>query len=224
MSKKVIYKSLVEQVYEALKESIIRAELKSGDRIIELELAKTYGVSQSTVREALALLRKDELVVTHGNKGTYVSNFSKKDAEELYSFREVIEVFAIKRAIQRITDKNIADLEAIYEEMIEAGETDDIEKMRKCDVGFHSIIYMIADHSFVYQVWQDITNKMNRIWYFTGQFYFSNLLELAEIHKPIVDAFKKKNEEQAVASFNTHLNYVRHQLLEPSNQHKTPEK
>lgn len=51
--------------------------------------------------------------------------------------------------------------------------------MRISDVAFHSVIYKIADHSFVYQVWQDVTNKMNRVWYFTNQFYFSDLLELA---------------------------------------------
>ncbi len=197
IKKKVVYKSLAEQVYESIKESIIRSELKSGDRIIELEIARTYGVSQSTVREALGLLRRDELVVTHGNKGTYVSNFSKKDIEEIYTFREVIEVFAIRRAIERITDEDVAALEDIYNNMVEAGKTDDIDKMRLNDVAFHSIIYKIAEHSFMYQVWEDITNKMSRIWYFTGQFYFRDLQELAEMHKPILDAFKKKNKEEA---------------------------
>jgi DNA-binding GntR family transcriptional regulator len=214
IEKKVVYKSLSGQVYEAIKESIIKAELKSGDRIVELDLAKTYGVSQSTVREALALLRKDELVVTHANKGTYVSNFSKKDVEEMYSFREVIEIFAIKRAIEKATDEDIAALEDIFNQMIEAGQTDDIEKMRVNDVAFHSVIYKMADHSFAYQVWQDITNKMNRVWYFTNQYYFRDLLELAKMHKPIVDAFKKKNKEEACESFISHLNYVRDQLLD----------
>ncbi|PZE21086.1 GntR family transcriptional regulator [Paenibacillus xerothermodurans] len=211
--KKVVYKSLAEQVYEAVKEAIIKAELKSGDRIIELELAKTYGVSQSTVREALSMLRRDELVITHANKGTYVSNFSKKDVEEMYSFREVVELFAIKRAIEKVQAEDVAALAQIYQEMIEAGKTDDIEKMRMNDVAFHSVIYKIADHSFAYQVWQDITNRMNRIWYCTGQYYFSNLLELAEMHKPIVDAFKNRDKEAACDSFISHLNYVRHQLL-----------
>jgi DNA-binding GntR family transcriptional regulator len=216
ISKKVVYKSLAEQVYEAVKDAIIKAELKSGDRIIELDLAKTYGVSQSTVREALAQLRKDELVVTHGNKGTYVSNFSKKDVEEMYSFREVLETFAINRAIDKITDEEITELEAIYNEMEEAGKTDDIEKMRINDVAFHNIIYKVSDHAFAYQVWQDVSNKMNRIWYFTNQFYFSDLSELAVMHKPIIDAFKNRNKEEACATFITHLNYVRNQILDSS--------
>ncbi|BCJ85628.1 GntR family transcriptional regulator [Effusibacillus dendaii] len=214
----MVYKSLAEQVYEAIKEAIIKSELKSGDRIIEMDLARTYGVSQSTIREALSLLRKDELVITHTNKGTYVSNFSKKDIEEIYSFREVIEVFAMNRAIERITDEGIASLEEVYNKMVEAGKTDDIEKMRINDVAFHSIIYQIAEHSFMYQVWEDITNKMNRIWYFTNQFYFRDLLELAEMHKPILDAFKQKNKEEARTAFVSHLNYVRHQLLGSKNQ------
>ncbi len=88
--------------------------------------------------------------------------------------------------------------------------------MRISDVAFHSVIYKIADHSFVYQVWQDVTNKMNRVWYFTNQFYFSDLLELAYMHKPILDAFKNKNKEEACATFITHLNYVRHQFLGPA--------
>lgn len=215
----MVYKSLAEQVYEAIKESIIKFDLKSGDRIVEMDLAKTYGVSQSTIREALSLLRKDELVVTHTNKGTYVSNFSKKDIEEIYSFREVIEIFAIGRAIERITDEGIASLEEIYQNMVEAGKTEDIDQMRINDVAFHSVIYKIAEHSFMYQVWEDIANKMHRIWYFTNQFYFKELLELAEMHRPIIDAIKKKNKEEAYAAFLSHLNYVRHQFLDaPKNE------
>lgn len=66
--------SLSDQIWSLLKESIIKGELKSGDRILELEVAKMYNVSQAPVREALLRLKKEGFVIHYPNKGTFVSN------------------------------------------------------------------------------------------------------------------------------------------------------
>src|SRR5690625_375147 len=90
--------SLSDQIYNFLKDSIISGELQPGDRITELEIARNYKVSQAPVREALTKLNKAGFVVHQPHKGTFVSNFSKKNIEELYSFRRTMEPLAIERA------------------------------------------------------------------------------------------------------------------------------
>ncbi|MGE6613472.1 GntR family transcriptional regulator [Peribacillus sp. NPDC076916] len=208
MEKKVTNYSLPDQVCDLLKESIIKGELKPGDRIIEMEIAKSYNVSQAPVREALSRLRKEGFVIHHRHKGTFVSNFSKKNIDEIYSFREAIEPLAIARAIQKIKDEDLRELSDLYQEMLKAGKNGDLEKVREIDVAFHSHIYKLADHDYMYQVWEDLSAVSNRIWYITSQIYFDNLDEIAKLHKPILDALYKRDVEGCIKAFNTHTHYV----------------
>lgn len=208
MSKLVKTYALSDQVCDLLKEAIIKGELKPGDRLLELEVAKTYDVSQAPVREALSRLKKEGFVIHYPHKGTFVSNFSKKNIEEIYSFRETVEPLAIERAIKNITEKDLAELSEIYEKMLQAGEENDLEELNKTDIAFHTYIYELADHEFMFKVWEDLSSASNRIWYLTNQIYFEELDEVAKLHKPILDALYERNTEKCIYAFKVHMKFV----------------
>ncbi|WP_052947845.1 GntR family transcriptional regulator [Aneurinibacillus tyrosinisolvens] len=213
MKNTIVNKSLSDQIYESLRESIIKGELRPGDRITELEIAKNFGVSQAPVREAFLRLAEDELVISHRNKGTFVSNISMDEIDELYSFRIHMEEMALKRAFERITEEDIKTLENYYQEMMKAGEENDLDGLRNTDVNFHTHIYQIADHKFMYHVWRILSSKLNRTWYLTSQVYFTNLSEVASIHEPIVKAFQQKDLHGCIEAFKNHVNYEKKQQL-----------
>src|SRR5690242_10297658 len=121
MKNSIVNKTLSEQIYEALREKIIKGELQPGDRIVELEVAKSYGVSQAPVREAFLKLADEDLVVTQRNKGTFVSNFSADEIDQLYDFRLMLEEFAIKKAFERLSDEDAEELKNYYNDMVHAG-------------------------------------------------------------------------------------------------------
>jgi DNA-binding GntR family transcriptional regulator len=208
MGKVIKNYSLSDQVGEFLKDSIIKGELKPGDRLLELEIAKAYDVSQAPVREALSRLKKEGFVVHYRHKGTFVSNFSKKNIEEIYSFREVMEPLAIARAIQNLKEEDLKELDYLYQEMLIAGKNIDLEKFRELDDAFHTYIYKLADHEFMYQVWEDLSAVSNRIWYLTSQIYFDRLEDNAKLHKPILDALYERDKEKCVEAFEIHMNYI----------------
>jgi DNA-binding GntR family transcriptional regulator len=207
MKRSIINKSLSVQIYESLREQIIRGELQPGDRIVELELAKNFGVSQAPVREALLKLGEEDLVISHRNKGTFVSNVSIDEMDDLYSFRVVMEEFAIKRAFEKMTNEDIKALEALYLKIVSAGEKNELDALRAADIDFHCKIYDVADHTFMRSVWGQLVLKLNRIWYLTSQMYFTDLLEIASIHEPILVAFKNRDLDGCIKAFNEHVNY-----------------
>lgn len=200
--------SLADQIYNHMKDLIVKGELKPGERITELEVAKTYEVSQAPVREALSRLKKEGFVVHHRNKGSFVSNFSSKDIEEIYSFRRVMEPLAIERAIENLNDEHLKTLDELYEKMLAAGVNEDLEGLRKWDEAFHNYIYKIADHDFMYQVWENLSAVSNRIWYLTSQIYFEKLDEIVKLHQPILEAIHERDAEKCIQAFEVHINYT----------------
>ncbi|WNS79592.1 GntR family transcriptional regulator [Domibacillus sp. DTU_2020_1001157_1_SI_ALB_TIR_016] len=208
MSKVVKNYSLSDQVCDLLKDAIIKGELKPGDRLLELEMAKTYNVSQAPIREALSRLKKEGFVVHYPHKGTFVSNFSKKNIEEIYSFREAVEPLAIERAIQNITEEDLAELNEIYQNMLQAGKENDLEELNNTDIAFHTYIYKLADHEFMFKVWEDLSAVSNRIWYFSNQIYFEELNEVVKLHEPILNALYERDVEKCIDAFKVHMKFV----------------
>ncbi|KIL45253.1 GntR family transcriptional regulator [Jeotgalibacillus soli] len=213
MGKRVKQDSLADQIYHLIKDSIIKGELKPGDRITELDISNTHGVSQAPVREAFLRLKEDGMVVSMRHKGTFVSNLSLKDIRELYSFREKMEPLAIQLAIENAKEQDIINLQSLFENMLEAGKLQDVDKIRNADVMFHTYIYKLANHSFMFKIWELLSAKANRVWYLTSQVYFEDINELALIHKPILDAFIHKDTAQCIEAFGVHLEFVKKKIL-----------
>jgi DNA-binding GntR family transcriptional regulator len=213
MGKRVEQDSLADQIYHLIKDSIIKGELKQGDRITELEISNKYGVSQSPVRETFLRLKEDGMVVSMRHKGTFISNLSLKDIKEIYSFREKMEPLAIQLAIGNAKEQDIINLQVLFKDMVEAGKLQDVDKVRNADVMFHTYIYKLANHSFMFRIWKLLIAKANRVWYLTSQVYFDDLHELALIHEPILDAFIQKDTEQCIVAFNIHLEFVKKKIL-----------
>lgn len=207
--KKVLHRSLADQIYESIKDAIIKGELKRGERIVEMDIAKQYEVSQAPVREALSRLHDNGFVISYRHKGTFVSNFVDKDVDELYSFRSVIEPYAIRRAIERATDRDLEILEQLYLEMVQADAQDDIEGMGAADIAFHTYVYKMADHQFMFQVWETLSAKASRIWWYLHyELYFPSLLEVAKIHQPLLEALRKRDADEAIRAFHAHTEYA----------------
>src|SRR5918911_632620 len=101
-----------EQVYLALWEGIVSAELEPGRRLSENELADLLGVSRTPVREALARLRDERLVAIVPQLGTFVTLISHQGVADAAFVREALECSAVRLATERATAEDLAGLQA----------------------------------------------------------------------------------------------------------------
>jgi DNA-binding GntR family transcriptional regulator len=83
--------SLSSSVREQLIRLIVIGTLKPGDRINEVQIAISLGVSRGPVREAARELEGQGLLVSRPNQGFYVATFSGRDIIDLYEVRDWIE-------------------------------------------------------------------------------------------------------------------------------------
>ena len=91
--------TLNEHVYHSLREDILSGRLIAGTRLPFAQLHKRYEVGTSTLREALARLLSDNLVVGEGQKGFTVAPVSRDDLLDITQLRCTLEAGALRDAI-----------------------------------------------------------------------------------------------------------------------------
>ena len=90
-----------ELVHDTLREEVLRGLYEPGQRLRLVELAQRFTVSQSVVREALARLAEQKLLVALPQQGFRVMSLSPADLRDLTEARVEIEALVIRLAVQR---------------------------------------------------------------------------------------------------------------------------
>jgi DNA-binding GntR family transcriptional regulator len=97
--------SLRERVFIHIKDLILEGEFKTGDRLVERELAERLNISRTPIREALFRLESQGFVKTVPRKGVIVADISEKEIIEVFTILSSLEVLAAKLAVQKLDDE-----------------------------------------------------------------------------------------------------------------------
>lgn len=104
------------QFYNQLKKMIFNGTFKPGERINETQLAKSFGVSRSPIREAMRLLEKDGLLKADDRNGFSITSLTAKDVDEIYKIRIPLEQLAVELVIDEADEEELTILEKQLEE------------------------------------------------------------------------------------------------------------
>jgi DNA-binding GntR family transcriptional regulator len=106
-----------DKVYQYIKQAIVQGVYKSGERIIERELADQLNVSRTPIREALFRLESQGFVKTLPRKGVVVSQLTPEEVVEIFTILGSLESLAMKMAAQKATPEAREELKRIIEEI-----------------------------------------------------------------------------------------------------------
>jgi DNA-binding GntR family transcriptional regulator len=109
-----------DQVYELLAQRIFDGELAAGDRLPVRDLADQVGTSVMPVREAIRVLVKNGLAVTHPHRGARVRAFTVHELLDLYEVRTILEVEAARKGALAVSDADLQAMRAACERMYRA--------------------------------------------------------------------------------------------------------
>jgi DNA-binding GntR family transcriptional regulator len=178
--------SISTSVYAALKKDIMEGTLQPGHRLIVLEIAGRYEISQAPVREALERLKQEGLIVGQQNKGSVVSSITPKEIKDLFVLREMIEAFAVKKAITILTDDDYRKLTHILTEMDAAIRDKDSLTILEKDMEFHGYFYTLCDNEAILELWHRMRTKMMRFMAISNRYYSTE--GLVNWHIQLLDA------------------------------------
>lgn len=102
------------KAYRELRRSIIMGHRRPGERLSLNELVKTYKSSITPLRDALQMLSQEGLVTIKPRSGYFVRSITLRELHELFEVREILELAAVERAAQRITEAALRELERVH--------------------------------------------------------------------------------------------------------------
>jgi len=180
--------------------------LQPGERLREDELAATLGVSRGPVREALAELEREGLVVGFRNHSKSVARLSREDAQEIYSLRRAIERLAIQLAARHARPEHLAEMRDIIGQMATFGSRSVTEQeAAKLDVSFHDVIYRAAQHKRAFQVWKNIQPQIYIFLLSRNVAHTNFLADAARSHQALLNVIERRDEAEAVTAIEQHL-------------------
>ena len=107
--------NLNEQVYETLRDRILRRDPGAGSKLSLHELASELGVSRSPVHHALTRLVTEGLLTVRSRRGYYVTPVTIRALEEGYEVRLALELHAAESSVVGVTPEEIARLRELME-------------------------------------------------------------------------------------------------------------
>jgi DNA-binding GntR family transcriptional regulator len=124
-----------------LRRSILNGDLVGGTRLSLAEVASTFDVSTTPVREALRELSFEGLVKIDSYRGGVVNAVTREDVEEIVRIRQLLEPTAAREAVQGMTPEILGQAEAI---LIEMAASDSWDVWVQGNRTFHQKIYEAA--------------------------------------------------------------------------------
>ena len=204
---------LADRVYNQLRDSIGSHHIRPGERLQEVGLAAQLGVSRTPVREALARLESEGMIVVEG-RGFVVPELTDADIEEIYQLRFLLEPAAAGIAVAEVgSPTDLASMASALDEAVAAEKAGDFRAFLEANSRFH-------------HAWRALipNRRMSKLLdLYVGHVRFLRVLTLGDAGarkaaltgmKAIHAAFRKRDAEGAAKAMHKHLEAARSFLVD----------
>lgn len=199
---------LAAQAEKTIRDGIIRGVFAFGEKLSDRALAASLGFSRTPVRQALANLAKEGLIVIRPQSGTFVMKLDEDAVRSLCEMRTILELGAL-----RILADHPERLAASVSKQIAAGalavEAGDVEEAERMDSEFHQAMVQAAENPLLSQAYQVITHKLNAIRHRLPA-DLERMRSAVEQHRRIVDLTITGRVSEANAELIAHMKTVQH--------------
>jgi DNA-binding GntR family transcriptional regulator len=206
VSKKMVLKSMRDQIYEAIQESIVNNSYRPGEELQIDRLAEEFGVSTTPIREALIRLESSGLVHLIPNKGARVTSFLEQDVRDTWEIRKLLEPYAAKLTASLDVSSEIQELHAAFDKL-EQGPQDGNLYIQS-DIRLHELLYVHLSNELLKETLHNILQRSMRMRYFAedmSKMHDQVVQEVISEHKEILRALAAKDGEKTAETVHRHV-------------------
>jgi DNA-binding GntR family transcriptional regulator len=200
--------------YHELRNQILKGTLKPGSRVDYAELAESFGLSITPLREALRRLEADHLVIRSAHRDVVVASLSIVEARELLTVRESLDVLAVRLAVEHMTDEEIAaakdflsGTDVAYAANYLAGAQLPVSLDGSIEIGraFHRMLYVGSHNRVLIQYRDSMSSRAERYAILARQMStFAEDSHSSEAHAGLINAIADRDADRAEAIMREH--------------------
>ncbi len=206
--------SLSEHIAKHISEQIIRGELVEGERIQELRIASELDVSRGSVREALLLLERTQLIEIFPRRGAIVSEMSALQVRALFEMTCLLLGQIVHRMAETWRPHEAERVQLLLEQLDAETRQGNTEK-------FYDLIFQgLADqhemvgNPYLMRYYQEMLPSLRRSYFLTLNISKRELQESFELFKSITDAVLARKSHQATLFMEDFCRHLRNLVLE----------
>ncbi|NYT21998.1 GntR family transcriptional regulator [Alcaligenaceae bacterium] len=191
-----------EHAYRHIRSAIQGGQLKPGERLREVELAESIGLSRTPIREALARLESEGLIVHDATRGIMVAELDYSMVTELYYMREVLEGTAARLTAQHASEVEISILEDLCRQYEAALGNE--EQLAVSNRQFHDTLYRCSHNRYLVNMLTVLHDALSLL----GSTTLGNPERAAETlkeHEAVVDAIRNRDADGAEQALRAHI-------------------
>ena len=201
-------RSYSEQVHDLLLRAIVRGTLAPRTALSEATISKMIDVSRTPVREALAQLADEQLVLIYRQVGTIVAPVSMQLLEEGRFVRSTLECASHVQLAQVITPAQLAEFGQIVQQQRDAVAGGQIDRFSELDELMHRRLFEFAGRGHVWTMLEPIKRQFDRVrWLLLGHVAGHSDRALRE-HEQMLAQFAARDVAGLGASVSSHINHI----------------
>jgi DNA-binding GntR family transcriptional regulator len=208
--------STAERVADVLRDRVTEGVFPPGTRLSEEALREALGVSRNTLREAFRLLSHEGLLAHELNRGVFVRTLTVDDVRDLYAFRRILELAAV-RNLPAAPAEAVARVREALEGAEAAAKRDDWFAVGTANMRFHQAVADLAGNRRVSEAARRLLAELRLV--------FLTMSTPRQFHEPYLRANRKiyrllaaRDPDAAEAALRDYLDAAEKQLIEAYTQ------
>lgn len=196
--------SMAQRIEQALLDEIGTGDLRPGQRLDEVGLARRFGASRTPVREALSRLTAQGILVQGEKRGVFVAEYSREELSQIFEAMHEIEAACARIASQRLTLLSRSEIEAAQAACEAAAEIGDRLQYLCANESFHLAIYRATGNPYIAEIASEFRRR-------TGPFRAKkfetrdDLLASARSHEELINDIFSEDSATASRSMRSHM-------------------
>lgn len=206
--------SLSEQIAKHISEQIIRGELVEGERIQELRIASELDVSRGSVREALLLLERTQLIEIFPRRGAIVSEMSAMQVRALFDLTSLLLGQMVHRMAETWRSHEAERIQLLLEQL--EAETRQGHTEKFYDLIFQGMAQQqeMVGNLYLMRYYQELLPSLRRSYFLTLNISRRELQEYFELFKLVTEAILIRKSHQATLFMEDFCRHLRNLVLE----------
>lgn len=161
--------ALHEQVAQRLRQMLVEGQVAPGAKLNERELAEQLAVSRTPLREAIKMLAAEGLVELLPNRGAIAVALRESDVLHTFELMAGLEAMSGELAAQRITDTELAEIQAMHYEMMAAYTRRDLSAYYSINARIHAAVSAAAKNPALASVYKQVNARLQALRFRSNQ-------------------------------------------------------